>query len=154
MQCHVIAVGNPSRVVRRAASTAKGDTTPMWTWGDVVRAQLVPHPQRCEGVDRQVGGQPQLVVVDGDAVDDARRAVPLAVRARCGGEDLDVVAAGPQVAGEVVDLHLDAPEPREVAVREEGDLHTEPASHERYGRMAACPTRSWPSTPTLTTRRC
>ena len=32
MQCQVIAVGRPSRVVRNAASTANGLTTPMCTW--------------------------------------------------------------------------------------------------------------------------
>ena len=123
MQCHVIAVGRPIRRVRNAAVHCERADHAHVHVGHVEGRQPVAHGQRRQRVDRQVPGQPQRHPVHGDPVDHLRGAVPLAVRARGGREDLHVVSAAGQLRGEVVDLHLDAAEPRQVAVRQQGDLH-------------------------------
>ena len=67
-------------------------------------------------------GQAQVEAVDNDPLLIARgggTVGPVAGRR----EDLDLVAGPLQVVGEVGNLHLDAPQPGQEAVRQEGDLH-------------------------------
>ena len=125
MQCHVIAMGRPRRSATRVASQANGDTTPVCTWATSKRRPA--RRRRSSGgahgligsSTRQSGGQS----VDGDAVDDRDLAVHLTVGALAGSEDLDLVPQGDELTGEVVRLHLDAAEPRQIAVGEQGHLH-------------------------------
>ena len=85
-------------------------------------ATAPPQLGRGERVDRQLERQPQRQPVDGDAVD----LVTTPPRSPCGpGVAVKTSPRGPvaQPGGQVVDLHLDAAQARQITVRQQGHLH-------------------------------
>ena len=111
-------------------SVANGLTTPMCTWA----TSKPPAGSRrrtsggASGLTGSSHGSRSAIRWTRTPSTSSTNAVPLAVAARGRGEHLDLVAAGAQLRGQVVDLHLDAAQPGQVAVRQQGHLHgPEPA---------------------------
>ena len=123
MQCQVIAVGRPSRRVRNAASTANGLTTPMCTWAT---SNVASRSRMVNGANGFTGrSQGSLSAIRCTVIPSTSSVAPC--RSPCvpgvAREHLHVVSAAVSSRSEVVDLYLDAAQPRQVAVREQGDLH-------------------------------
>ena len=123
MQCHVMAVGRPRPVVTRAQSTAKGLTTPMWTWATSNPPSASLQQPWCQRVHGQLERQPERQPVDEDAIDLVDEPTPLTVVARGGREDDHLVPAADQAFGEVMNLHLDAAQAGQITVRQQSNLH-------------------------------
>ena len=75
-----------------------------------------------ERIHRQVTGQRDRQAVHLHAIDHVV-AVPGAVRAAGRSERVHLVPGRHQMPAQVVHLHLDTAQPRQVAVGEQGDLH-------------------------------
>jgi hypothetical protein len=79
-----------------------------------------PWGQRVHG---ELERQPQRQPVDEDAVDLVDEPTALAVVTGGRRKDDNLVAAGDQTFGEVMDLDLDPTEARQITVRQKGNLH-------------------------------
>ena len=119
----------PSGVVRNAASTANGLTTPIITWATSNPASRSRIARGARGLTGRSHGSRSAIRCTGTPSTSSIRPyrspwVPGRRR-----EDRHLVPPGHQLGRQVVRLHLDAAQPGQVAVRQEGDLHGRRGCH-------------------------